>query len=114
MTRRQDAESPSGTNGPSGGTNPMGTNTPLDQTAGGQSGNNGRQAPAESNRVSAFRLLASTTALPPSPSWGSVNSSGRRCHGQVSPSERSGNLSSRGTSSGEYRVRSASLDTPEP
>ena len=69
----------------------------------------------EGVRTLAFRRLSPlNAAVPPSPSWGSVDSSGRRHHGNISPTISSPNLSNRETSSGEYTVRSASLATPQP
>ena len=61
------------------------------------------------NRISAFiRLTPASARMPPSPSWGSVDSSGRKVHAR-NGSDSSVNLSNRNTSSGEYTIRSASL-----
>ena len=65
-----------------------------------------------SGGISAFtRLTPASARTPPSPSWGSVNSSGRRFHARYDSDSSGRNLSDRDSSSGERTIRIASLAT---
>ena len=111
----EEPKSPSPRNGPRGSAHPGSASVSQGQATIGQGGNSGGRVATEGERTSAFRRLTPLHAtVPSSPSWGSVDSSGRRFHGNISPANSSTNLSNRETSSGEYTIRSASLATPEP
>ena len=72
-------KSPSPRNGPSGSARTNGASASQGQAAIGQSDNSGDQVAAEEIRPSAFRRLTPLHAtVPSSPSWGSVDSSGKK------------------------------------
>ena len=108
-------ENPSGSStgsNPTHGANQHGTRVEGSLAASTQAHTNEVVPVSGGNRISVFtRLTPASARTPPSPSWGSVDSSGRRFHARNGSDSSSNNLSQGDTSSGEHTIRSASLST---